>query len=108
MKISRALAALLLWMSLVGLSTAQTWQPLKNQPPFPGPFNSYLLTDGTIMVQDNDASDWWRLTPDINGNYINGTWTQLASLPSTYGPLYYASAVLSDGRLIIEGGEYNM
>ena len=38
---------------------------------------------------------------------VNGTWTQLASLPDGYSPLYHASAVLPDGRLIIEGGEYN-
>src|ERR1035438_7243671 len=31
----------------------------------------------------------------------------LANLPSNYEPLYFASAVLSDGRLLIEGGEYN-
>jgi hypothetical protein len=47
------------------------------------------------------------LTPDNTGNYVNGTWTQLASLPGHYGPEYYASAVLPDGRLIVEGGEYN-
>ena len=29
------------------------------------------------------------------------------SFPSTYGPLYYASAVLADGRVIVIGGEYN-
>jgi hypothetical protein len=33
------------------------------------------------MVQQIEGSAWWRLTPDNNGNYINGTWTQLASLP---------------------------
>jgi hypothetical protein len=47
------------------------------------------------------------LTPDAFGNYVNGTWTQLASLPADYSPLYHASAVLPDGRVIIEGGEYN-
>ena len=31
----------------------------------------------------------------------------MASLASNYGPLFFASAVLSDGRLIIEGGEQN-
>ena len=30
----------------------------------------------------------------------------MASLPATYSPLYHSSAVLPDGRLIIEGGEY--
>lgn len=108
MKAMRALVVLSLCVCCAGLAVAQSWQPLKHQPPFAGPFNSYLLTDGTIMVQDNDASDWWRLTPDNTGNYVNGTWTQLASLPSNYGPLYYASAVLPDGRLLIDGGEYNM
>ena len=38
---------------------------------------------------------------------MNGTWTQLASTPSGYTPLYHATAVLPDGRVIIEGGEYN-
>ena len=28
-------------------------------------------------------------------------------MPSGYAPLYFASAVLADGRLIVEGGEYN-
>ncbi len=31
----------------------------------------------------------------------------LASMPSNYGPLYFASAVLPDGRVLVEGGEYN-
>jgi hypothetical protein len=48
-----------------------------------------------------------RLTPDNSGSYVNGTWSSIASLPTGYGPLYYASAVLPDGRVIINGGEYN-
>jgi hypothetical protein len=47
------------------------------------------------------------LTPDDTGSYVNGTWSQLATLPPNYSPLYHASAVLPDGRVIIEGGEYN-
>ena len=31
----------------------------------------------------------------------------MASLPSNYSPKYRSSALLPDGRLIIEGGEYN-
>ncbi|HEY1873796.1 MAG TPA: kelch repeat-containing protein, partial [Steroidobacteraceae bacterium] len=31
----------------------------------------------------------------------------MASTPADYSPLYHASAVLPDGRVIIEGGEYN-
>src|SRR5208282_3941390 len=30
-----------------------------------------------------------------------------ASTNSDYTPLYYASAVLPDGKVIVEGGEYN-
>ena len=52
-------------------------------------------------------SDWYKLTPDINGNYLNGTLTQIASLPSAYSPLYFSSEILNDGRLLIEGDEYN-
>ena len=93
------------------LSPSSPWQPLTNQPSF-NPGAMLLLTDGTVLVQDDGSqatgsADWWRLTPDLNGSYVNGTWSQLASLPSGYAPLYYASAVLPDGRVIIEGGEYN-
>ena len=85
---------------------AQSWSALNNKASF-GAGTALLLTDGTVMVQHTDAGDWWRLTPDNTGSYINGTWKQMASLPSGYGPLYFASAVLPDGRLLIEGGEYN-
>ncbi|HEX3760158.1 MAG TPA: kelch repeat-containing protein [Kofleriaceae bacterium] len=83
------------------------WTPLTHQPSFllDGAANPILLTDGSVLVQDAGFPDWWRLTPDQSGSYINGTWTQVASLPATYSPLYHASAVLPDGRLIIEGGE---
>jgi hypothetical protein len=89
------------------------WQALNNQPTFLstscyGAANPLLLTDGTVIIQDGGCSDWWRLTPDNTGSYVNGTWTQIASLPAGYAPLYHSSAVLPDGRLIIEGGEYNL
>ena len=85
------------------------WTPLTNQPSFlsDGAANPILLTDGTVLVQDAGEQDWWRLTPDEHGSYVNGTWTEVASLPTDYSPLYHSSAVLPDGRLIIEGGEYN-
>ena len=84
------------------------WTPLTNQPSFlvDGASVPILLTDGTVLMQDTGFPDWWKLTPDKFGSYVNGTWTQVASLPATYSPLYHSSAVLPDGRLIIEGGEY--
>ncbi len=85
------------------------WQALTNQPTFLvcGAANPLLLTDGTVLVQDAGCQDWWRLAPDKTGSYVNGTWSQIASLPDGYSPLYHSSAVLRDGRVIIEGGEYN-
>jgi hypothetical protein len=103
--------------TLASPATASPWQPLNNQPPFttnacntgfPGAANPLLLTDGSVIVQDAGCPDWWRLTPDSSGSYANGTWTQIASLPSGYAPLYHSSAVLPDGRVIIMGGEYNV
>lgn len=83
-----------------------TWTPLTTQPPF-NTDTAHLLTDGTVIVHQYNSNFWWRLTPDINGSYLNGTWTQLAGMQSSYKPLYFASAVLPDGRLLVEGGEYN-
>jgi hypothetical protein len=82
-----------------------SWQALTNPVPiYAG--TALLLTDGTLMVQDAAGPDWWKLTPDETGSYLNGTWTPLALLPNGYAPLYFASAVLPDGRVIVEGGEY--
>jgi hypothetical protein len=81
--------------------------PLANQLPNGITF-TLLLTDGTVMAQDGTYyNQWWKLTPDINGSYLNGTWTQLASLPVSYSPNASAEAVLADGRVIVIGGEYS-
>ena len=104
-----AFAAAVLGAAL-GTAAAQSWQPLTHQPSFTAG-HALLLTDGTVMVHREDPnhgfSQWYKLTPDINGSYVNGTWSQLASLSSDYGPLFFASAVLADGKVIIEGGEQN-
>ncbi|HEY1615497.1 MAG TPA: hypothetical protein VGF97_17590 [Rhizomicrobium sp.] len=87
-------------------ASAQKVVRLKNQPPA-GALVEFQLTDGTVMVQSDSEATWYKLTPDNMGSYVNGTWTQLPNLPSGYQPLYFASAVLADGRLVITGGEYN-
>jgi hypothetical protein len=99
-----ALSALLL--AACSFSQAQTLTNLTHRAP-DGATVEMLLTDGTIMVQGNQGQDWYKLTPDITGSYANGTWTQVASLASNYDPYAMAEAVLADGRLLIEGGEYN-
>lgn len=88
-------------------------QTMANQPPV-GVFLAMLLTDGSIMAQANpanvagaSAADFYRLTPDVNGNYLNGTWTHLAQPPVGYAPYAGAQAVLADGRVLFVGGEYN-
>src|SRR5580700_2106248 len=105
-----ALLTLLAWSAIASTqepATSPKWINLKNPPTFEVD-NALLLTDGTVMVHQYVSPNWWRLTPDITGNYINGTWSQLASMQSTYGPLYYGSAVLADGNVVVEGGEYNL
>jgi hypothetical protein len=92
-------------LTLCGASFAQTLKTLKHQPP-DGVILSFQLTDGTVLVQGGSCTDWWKLTPDITGSYVNGTWTQEASFPAGYSPYAGSSAVLADGRLIFEGGEY--
>ncbi|MGA2568896.1 MAG: hypothetical protein ABSF23_00110 [Terracidiphilus sp.] len=100
------------------------WQPLKNQPPItdilfnyqgypydspPGAAVPLLMTDGSVMIQNNGyfAIDGrvFKLTPDINGSYVNGTWSELATKP--YANAGASQAVLADGRVLIEGGEYS-
>jgi hypothetical protein len=89
-----------------GNSATGSWQKLKNQPTFQTD-TALLLTDATVMVHEYETPNWWRLTPTSAGSYVNGTWSQVASMSSDYCPLYFDSAVLPDGRLLVEGGEYN-
>jgi len=102
-----ALLTMLAWSTLASSQEpVGKWQPLKSQPTWETD-TGLVLTDGTIMVHQYNSGVWWRLTPDINGSYVNGTWTTLASMQSGYAPLYFASAVMNDGRVLVEGGEYN-
>lgn len=89
-------------------SISGTWTPLENFPPSPVD-TGLLLTDGTVIMHVGSCTGkWLRLTPDSSGSYVSGTWRKIASLPKGYEPLYFASEVLSDGRVIVSGGEYNL
>jgi hypothetical protein len=106
-------SALLATLAFAGLASAQKWQALKNEPSFPVGAIA-LLSDGTVLLheeQDSTPQKWYKLTPDDTGSYLNGTIKPIASLPkigtTQYGPFYFGSVVLPDGRYIIEGGEYN-
>jgi hypothetical protein len=102
--------SLLALLALAGIASAQKWQALKHPPSFPVGAVA-LLTDGTVLLheeQDSTPQKWYKLTPDNTGSYVNGTIKAIASTASTYGPFYFGSVVLPDGRYIIEGGEYNL
>ena len=114
MKVLRMLGFATLALSFAGtLANAQSWTRTKNNPPV-NLGTMLLLTDGTVIAhEENDQSGnvatraWYKLRPDNTGSYINGTWTPIAQLPTGYGPLFFGSAVLPDGRVVVEGGEYN-
>ncbi|HLJ55625.1 MAG TPA: hypothetical protein VKT77_11350, partial [Chthonomonadaceae bacterium] len=94
------LSAILFAASLPAAWAQNPWARLKNAPPVTVD-TSIVLTDGTVMCHSGDSSTWVRLTPDSTGSYINGTWSAMPNLPAGYGPLYYASAVLPDGRMLM-------
>ncbi|MBV8798793.1 MAG: hypothetical protein JO208_03140 [Alphaproteobacteria bacterium] len=102
----RVLVATAALAVLPGMASADSITPLKNAPPN-GAQVTFLLTDGTVLAQGGSDSDFWILTPDKTGSYVNGTWKQVASLQSGYAPNAEASQVLADGRVLLEGGEYN-
>ena len=98
-------------------ATGGTWTPVGTAYPDSGAGSALLLTDGRVLVhtEQSNPSDWYTLTPDLYGSYINGTWTQVAPLTTLpagycYAPLAFASAVLpdADARVIVEGGEFNV
>ena len=91
---------------LVSPPFGPTWQA--RSAPVGGLTNPLLLTDGTVILHSNLSTVWYKLSPDLSGNYATGTWSQIASLPSGYGPHGFASAVLPDGRVLVEGGEQNL
>jgi hypothetical protein len=107
------LVAMLVLITLATYANAQTggtWTPLTNAFKGGYPDAALLLTDGTVLVHDGySLRDWYKLTPDAFGSYINGQWSQVASIPNTfdYAPLFFFSAVLPTGQVIIEGSEYN-
>jgi hypothetical protein len=91
------------------------WEKLNNTPPF-SVDTMLLLTDATIMCHEYETSNWHKLIPDSKGDYVDGSWHAMTPLPANApisqngpvdAPLYFASAVLKDGRVFVAGGEYN-
>lgn len=103
-------------------ANAQSWTSLNNQLALTGEGAVLQLRDGRILVHHEDQNgaytDWWVLTPDAYGSYVNGTWSSGGNLPTGYAPTYFGSQVLLNattlncpliqcGQVVIEGGEYN-
>jgi hypothetical protein len=80
---------------------AGTWTPLAN--PFSGGGSMELLSDGTVVKPGNYTDTSYKLTPDADGSYINGTSSPIADRSVRH--LYQTSTVLTDGRLMNLGGK---
>jgi len=117
MKVFRILGiALLTSLAWSGLASAQepftagTWSATSTAAPS-AVAHAVLLTDGSVLVNSfffsQHADPWYRLVPDATGSYIHGTWKNAGTLPSGYNPLYFSSAVLPNGQVVVMGGEYN-
>ena len=59
--------------------------------------NPRLLTDGTVLFQEAGTPNFWKLTPDSTGGYVNGTWSQVASLPTVDGTQHILPCILRPG-----------
>lgn len=87
-------------------AAAASWTAMARRPPA-SVETMLLLTDGTVLAHsyDSPGNIWLKLTPDANGNYANGRWTQVAGMGTNR--LYFASHVLRSGDLWVLGGEYS-
>jgi hypothetical protein len=94
---------------------AGTWRNVTNQPSFTVD-TMLLLTDGSVMCHEYSTPNWHRLVPNAASDYGNGSWQPVAPMPANApatqngpanAPLYFASALLKDGRVFVAGGEYN-
>ena len=104
-KVLLIIAILLLFSQ--GKAQVGTWAQILNDAPHNNHGVALLLTDGSVIATTNSYNNgylWDKLTPDINGSYINGSWTTIAPMQNQrYG---FSSQVLKDGRVYIAGSEY--
>ena len=86
-----------------------TWTPLTNLLPDTfGPAAEMMLSDGTAMILGGGdvvaSKNWYKLTPDASGSYINGTFSPRASM--SLERLFFGSNVLPSGKVFLVGGEF--
>ena len=79
--------------------------------PFPeagGLQSLQLLMDGTVMASSTAVRHhWYRFSASPSGGFLGGSWTLPGQiLDSRFGKQCFATAMLSDGRYLVAGGEY--
>lgn len=87
---------------------SQNWTTLSNAVPQEDAGQlTLLLPNGQLFVHGgggNASPDWYLVTPDSSGNYVDGIWTQAGSM--NVARLYFGSTVLPNGEVFVVGGEY--
>src|SRR5580704_10283197 len=95
------------YLSPVNAQTG-TWTALTNSSIYPNQGEMLLLTDGTVICDNGNGigygTGWDKLTPDIHGSYVNGTWSSIADM--NYDRFAFSSQVLPNGQVYVAGGEY--
>ncbi len=81
---------------------ASNWTALVQVPPTEIQ-TMELLTNGTVLASTY-SDQWYLLTPDSSGSYVDGSWSRLADEPTQRQ--YYGSNVLQNGNFFLVGGEY--
>lgn len=105
-----AILSILFIFSIEQSQAQGTWTPVATLAPHTNLGGMLLLSDGTAIVKTGSGGGggignlWDKLTPDIHGSYVNGTWSTIAAMNDTR--LYFSSQVLKDGRVFVAGGEY--
>ncbi len=95
--------AVMLCLALIQLASAGTWMNVTSPAP-DNVQNLILLSDGTVMAENQGGNAWYRLTPSPAGGYTNGTWSIMAPMHDTR--TFFSTVVLKDGRVFAAGGEY--
>jgi hypothetical protein len=90
-------------LCLLRQTVAAGWTPLAH-PLTNGINGMLLLSDGTVIGQNPGSNAWFKLTPALNGSYVNGAWSRIANMHDTRR--YFSTIVLKDGRVFVAGGEF--
>jgi hypothetical protein len=78
-----------------------SWTAITNAPI--GIKAMLLLSNGDVIAQDGEGTDWAILTPSNTGSYLNGTWARISNAHDTR--VFYSSQILTNGNLFVAGGE---